>query len=98
MIVSGQARHSLNPPTLGPNGSQAVRVDVNRNLTKDEHQLRIYHEYLSYLFRKPELPSQQFELELSYRDYLQVLHARLSLSSLSLACCILSFYSLLKRE
>ena len=36
-----------------------------------EH-LRIYHEYLSYIFRKPEAPNPQQQLEMGYRDYLQV--------------------------
>lgn len=36
------------------------------------HPLRVYCEYLSYLFRKPELPAGQELLELGYRDYLQV--------------------------
>jgi len=36
----------------------------------DQH-LRIYHEYLSYVFRKPEIPSSQQQLEMGYRDYLQ---------------------------
>lgn len=36
------------------------------------HPLRVYCEYLSYLFRKPPLPDGQEQLEVGYRDYLQV--------------------------
>ncbi len=36
------------------------------------HRLRPYCEYLSFLFRKPEGPVGQEEMELGYRDYLQV--------------------------
>ncbi|BDA41363.1 Protein arginine N-methyltransferase 5 [Coccomyxa sp. Obi] len=35
------------------------------------HPLRVYCEYLSYLFRKPPLPDGQEQLEVGYRDYLQ---------------------------
>lgn len=38
------------------------------------HPLRVYCEYLSYLFRKPPLPGGQEQLEVGYRDYLQVTH------------------------
>ena len=38
------------------------------------HPLRVYCEYLSYLFRKPPLPDGQEQLEVGYRDYLQVTH------------------------
>ncbi len=37
------------------------------------HPLRPYFEYLSYLFRRPPLPEGQEEMEIGYRDYLQVL-------------------------
>ena len=33
--------------------------------------LRVYCEYLSYIFRKAPLPPEQELVELSYRDYLQ---------------------------
>ncbi len=36
------------------------------------HPLRVYCEYLSYLFRKPPMPDGQEQLEVGYRDYLQV--------------------------
>lgn len=36
-----------------------------------EHPLRVYCEYLSYIFRKAPLPPEQELLELSYRDFLQ---------------------------
>ncbi|EIE25124.1 protein arginine N-methyltransferase 5 [Coccomyxa subellipsoidea C-169] len=35
------------------------------------HPLRVYCEYLSYLFRKPPMPDGQEQLEVGYRDYLQ---------------------------
>ena len=38
---------------------------------ESDHPLRVYCEYLSYIFRKAPLPSEQELLELSYRDYLQ---------------------------
>ena len=38
---------------------------------ESEHPLRVYCEYLSYIFRKAPLPPEQELLELSYRDYLQ---------------------------
>lgn len=36
-----------------------------------QHPLRVYCEYLSYIFRKAPMPPEQELLELSYRDYLQ---------------------------
>ncbi len=36
------------------------------------HPLQLYYEYLSYLFRRPPLPQGQEEMEIGYRDYLQV--------------------------
>ena len=67
VIITGQARHSL-----PGSGDQVAKLDANGSVVKADQELRIYHEYLSYLFRKPELPSQQIETELQYRDYLQV--------------------------
>lgn len=53
---------------------QKVLVAGNETVSAPEviHPLRVYWEYLSYLFRRQDPASPQEQLEMSYRDYLQV--------------------------
>lgn len=71
LILSGQSRHSDPSPASASGTPVSVSCEGNALVGGEQH-LRIYHEYLSYLFRKPEPPSPQQQLEMGYRDYLQV--------------------------
>ena len=74
VILSGQARHSSPTPVSG--GVDGTAVGMSRDgrpvVAGGDQPLRIYHEYLSFIFRKPEAPSTHQQLEMGYRDYLQV--------------------------
>lgn len=73
VVLSGEA-HISNPggPRSAVENGQVV-VSPDRVVSPGElHPLRIYWEYLSYLFRKPPPPDASQLLEVSYRDYLQV--------------------------
>lgn len=77
VVVSGEALISnpAGPRSAVENGQLVLSQD--RVLTPGElHPLRIYWEYLSYLFRKPPPPDASQLLEVSYRDYLQVHSSR----------------------
>ena len=80
-MLSGENRHSAPSavratsaengfPTL-PESSSASAVAA-ANGVAEMHPLQPYYEYLSYLFRRPPLPAGQEEMEIGYRDYLQV--------------------------
>ena len=73
VILSGQARHS-SPAPASP-GVAGTAVAMSRDgrpvVAGGDQPLRIYHEYLSFIFRKPEAPSTHQQLEMGYRDYLQ---------------------------
>lgn len=75
VVVSGQSRHKqcFEEDALGSE-AQGSKINQNGSLVKPDRQLLIYHEYLSYLFRKLTAPNPQpqFESEVFYRDYLQV--------------------------
>lgn len=71
LILSGQSRHTDPSPASASGTPVSVTCEGNALVGGEQH-LRIYHEYLSYLFRKPEPPSPQQQLEMGYRDYLQV--------------------------
>jgi len=77
VILSGQARHSSPAPASGGSNGTAVGMSGDGTpvavVAGGDQQLRIYHEYLSYVFRKPEAPSTHQQLEMGYRDYLQVI-------------------------
>ncbi|KAL4443757.1 hypothetical protein ABPG75_011494 [Micractinium tetrahymenae] len=71
VVLSGNAHHSLpeaapasNAVAAGPGGA-VVPVAAPQN------PLRLYWEYLSFLFRKIEATSEQEVVEMGYRDYLQ---------------------------
>lgn len=71
VILSGQLRHTSAAPATGSGTAISVSSDGSAVVGGDQH-LRIYHEYLSYIFRKPEALGAQQQLEMGYRDYLQV--------------------------
>ena len=82
VVLSGESRHSVpsaaraSPaengfPTLSGSGS-ASAVAAGNGVAAEVHPLQPYYEYLSYLFRRPPLPAGQEEMEIGYRDYLQV--------------------------
>lgn len=64
--------------TTGQDSEQLVSGQTSDEASAEEaskaaaHPLRVYCEYLSYLFRKPPMPDGQEQLEVGYRDYLQV--------------------------
>lgn len=73
VVLSGNARHAAPVPATEGGTAVARSADGAVSLAAESQPLRVYHEYLSYLFRKPEPPTAQQQLELGYRDYLQVL-------------------------
>eukprot|EP00873_Tetraselmis_striata_P028240 jgi/Tetstr1/448504/TSEL_035770.t1 len=76
VILSGEPHHALNvsdsggappsDPTPGEASGPSLHADPGAS-----HPLRVYWEYLSYLFRKMPGQSEQEIAEMSYRDYLQ---------------------------
>ena len=84
LILSGQSRHGDPTPASVSGTPVSVTCEGNAVLGREQH-LRIYHEYLSYLFRKPEPPTPQQQLEMGYRDYLQVVDFSPGPESCSLA-------------
>ena len=76
VVLSGQPHHSVPAPAT-PEGAAVACVSADRvTIAGVEQPLRIYHEYLSYIFRKPEALTPQQQLEMGYRDYLQVVPRR----------------------
>ena len=76
VVLSGQPHHSAPAPAT-PEGAAVACVSADRvTIASVEQPLRIYHEYLSYIFRKPEALTPQQQLEMGYRDYLQVFPRR----------------------
>ena len=80
VVLSGESKHGQPSFDSGPsaqNGfpslreSSAVGSSVSANGVA-AHPLQLYCEYLSYLFRRPPLPQGQEDMEIGYRDYLQV--------------------------
>ncbi|KAK9820236.1 hypothetical protein WJX72_007776 [[Myrmecia] bisecta] len=74
VILSGDAKHQApESAEAASNGEVAVAQPEGASLhfAGETHPLRIYWDYLSYLFRKQQGPSEQEQLELGYRDYLQ---------------------------
>ncbi|PRW56786.1 arginine N-methyltransferase [Chlorella sorokiniana] len=70
VVLSGNAHHMPpeapggNAVAVGPGGAVAAAAAA-------EHPLRLYWEYLSFLFRKLPASSEQELVEMGYRDYLQ---------------------------
>ena len=80
VVLTGESRHGHPGTDVGPsaqNGfpslseSSAAGSSVSANGVA-AHPLQLYCEYLSYLFRRPPLPQGQEDMEIGYRDYLQV--------------------------
>lgn len=76
VILSGRSLHNAQEPTStaaqDPSeycGNPVVKVGTDPGA---DHPLRIYWEYLSYLFRKIDAANEQELIEIRYRDYLQV--------------------------
>ncbi|CAL5222774.1 g5187 [Coccomyxa viridis] len=80
VVLSGESRHSHlgtdtvpsaqnGFPSLSESSASGTSVPVNG---VSAHPLQLYCEYLSYVFRRPQLPQGQEEMEIGYRDYLQV--------------------------
>lgn len=73
-----EAPHTEAPGTPGQGDEQLAAGQTAKQPAAEvaakaaAHPLRVYCEYLSYLFRKPPLPDGQEQLEVGYRDYLQV--------------------------
>ena len=71
MVLSGKVLHAPLAPA-----SPAATAQANGKAEPEEGQeergLAVYHEYLSFLFRKPDALTPQEQLEMQYRDYLQV--------------------------
>ncbi|EFN58275.1 hypothetical protein CHLNCDRAFT_142244 [Chlorella variabilis] len=71
VVLSGAAQHAPPAPpagnaaAVGPGGEVAAAAAVQQD------SLRVYWEYLSYIFRKIEATSEQEMVEMGYRDYLQ---------------------------
>ena len=77
VISASQGLASL--PAAFPSLSEASRRQPaastsNSSQQQQQHPLKPYWEYLSFLFRRQPEPKPDQMLELSYRDYLQVMH------------------------
>lgn len=83
VVLSGEAQHSVTSaasapsaqngfPSLSESSAAGNSAALNGIQAASAHPLQLYYEYLSYLFRRPPLPQGQEEMEIGYRDYLQV--------------------------
>ncbi|KAI3428237.1 hypothetical protein D9Q98_006617 [Chlorella vulgaris] len=77
VVLSGNAQHAP-PPEAAPSGGAAARgldgavaAVAAAVAPLQANPLRVYWEYLSYIFRKIEATSEQEVLEMGYRDFLQ---------------------------
>ncbi|KAJ7518054.1 hypothetical protein O6H91_21G052500 [Diphasiastrum complanatum] len=69
IVLSGEPLHHLDESDLSPN------TESNGNCSEDaanaRHPLKPYLEYIAYLYRRMEPPTEQERFEMSYRDFLQ---------------------------
>ena len=59
------------PPSDFPSLKDSLATPLNAISPQSTHPLRVYWEYLSFLFRKQPISSEQDSLEAPYRDFLQ---------------------------
>ena len=79
-VISASQGLPLSPaafPSLSEASQRQPTASTNSSSSQQQqqqHPLKPYWEYLSFLFRRQPEPKPDQMLELSYRDYLQVLH------------------------
>ncbi|KAK9801379.1 hypothetical protein WJX73_003164 [Symbiochloris irregularis] len=75
VILTGLPESSSEPPSSGGGGAWTVVTGSNGGRVlppRQDSSARQHWEYLSFLFRRPEPVAQQEQMEMGYRDFLQV--------------------------
>lgn len=77
LVLTGPKFHSAPHSDAMGDGANGIAVECRPSADcavapKDQHPLKIYWDYMSFLFRRIETPSEQEMMEIGYRDHLQV--------------------------
>lgn len=78
LVLTGPKFHSTPHSDTVGDGVNGIAVECRPSADcavaprDSQHPLKIYWDYLSFLFRRIETPGEQEMMELGYRDHLQV--------------------------